>query len=458
MSRLARIDRVQPQPAVQVGRPHRDGGAAVAALLSFLVPGLGQAYNRQMALAWMLALPVLVLAIGAVILVLLADVDILSHLLDIRFLVALIVLDVALLGWRAVAIVQAYAARRPSHRRGAATYITAALLLLAVVMHVVPALYAAKAIDTLNSVALGGGDAGFRGTSGSVSGGRNTLPGPSTHPDVVDGARVNFLLVGVDSGFDRPHALTDTMLVVSVDPDGTSAMISVPRDLFGAPLPDGTTWDEKLNMLMSAADQDPERFPQGGVETLKAVIGDLLGIEIHYFAAINMTGFKEAVDAIGGVDITVDTAIADPLYSEDGFQEPGFYVEPGQYHMDGPFALAYVRSRHGPGDDDFTRADRQQELLTAIRNKLTAGNLLVSLPGLLDAVKNTISTDIPSSRLPSLARAVQEADVERLQRAVIQPPLVVPEEHPIAGYILRPDFEAILDLADELLADEGGGT
>jgi LCP family protein required for cell wall assembly len=264
--------------------------------------------------------------------------------------------------------------------------------------------------------------------------------------------------VGVDSGFDRTWALTDTMLVVSVDADGTSAMISIPRDLYGVPLPDGTPYEAKLNQLMSEADADPERFPAGGVGTLKEVIGDLLGIPIHYFAAINLTGFKEAVDAIDGVDITVTRAIADPLYSEDGFQEPGFYVDPGRYHMDGAFALAYVRSRHGPGDSDFTRAERQQELLTAIRDKLTAGNLVVSLPGLLDAVKNTISTDIPSARIPSLARAVQEDDVSSLQRAVIQPPLVVPEEHPVAGYILRPDFEAILDLADDLLAGEREGT
>jgi polyisoprenyl-teichoic acid--peptidoglycan teichoic acid transferase len=324
-------------------------------------------------------------------------------------------------------------------------------------MHAVPAVYAVKAIDTLNSVALGGGDAGYRGPAGSLSGGRNVLPPPSVHPEVVEGERVNFLLVGVDSGFDRPHALTDTMLVVSVDPDGASAMISIPRDLFGAPLPDGTTYDQKLNMLMSEAEGDPERFPAGGVGTLKEVVGDILGLEIHYFAAVNLIGFKAAVDAIGGVDITVERAIADPVYSEDGFLEPGFYIEPGTYHMDGAFALAYVRSRHGPGDSDFTRAERQQQLLTTIREKLTAGNLVGALPALLDVVKNTISTDIPSARIPSLARAVQEADMTQLERTVIQPPLVMVDQDPIAGYILRPDLDAIRELTETLLAGETTG-
>jgi LCP family protein required for cell wall assembly len=457
LSRVAPIDRPHPQPAVVAERPHPDAGAAIAPLLSFLLPGLGQAYNRQTMLAWLLALPVVVIAIGAAIVFLFPDFDILSNLLDIRFLVALIVLDVALLAWRAVAIIQAYAARRGSRPTRVPIAITVGLLVIAVGMHAVPAFYAVKAIDTLNSVALGGGDAGYRGPAGSVTGGRNVLPPPSVHPEVVDGERVNFLLVGVDSGFNRPHALTDTMLVVSIDADGTSAMISVPRDLYGAPLPDGTPYDQKLNMLMSEADGDPERFPSGGVGTLKAVVGDLLGIEIHYFAAVNLTGFKDAVDAIGGVDITVERAIADPVYSEDGELEPGFYVEPGTYHMDGPFALAYVRSRHGAGDSDFTRAERQQELLTAIRDKL-AGNLVGSLSALLDVVKNTISTDIPSARMPSLARAVQQADMTQLERTVIQPPLVSVDEDPVAGYILRPDLDAIRNLMQELLAAETDGT
>jgi LCP family protein required for cell wall assembly len=457
LSRVAPIDRAHPQPAVLVERTRPDAGAAIAPLLSFVVPGLGQAYNRQMLLASMLALPVVIIAIGAAVVLLLLDVDVISYLLDIRVLVALIVLDVALLGWRAVAIIQAYAARRGSQRRRTPIAITAGLLLIAVAMHTVPAIYAAKAIDTLNAVALGGGDAGYRGPAGSISGGRNVLPPPSVHPEVVEGERVNFLLVGVDSGFDRPHALTDTMLVVSIDPDGTSAMISIPRDLYGAPLPDGTTYDQKLNMLMSEADGNPDRFPSGGVGTLKEVVGDILGIEIHYFAAVNLIGFKDAVDAIGGVDITVERAIADPVYSEDGELEPGFYIEPGTYHMDGPFALAYVRSRHGPGDTDFTRADRQQQLLTTIREKL-AGNLVGSLPALLDVVKNTISTDIPSARIPSLARAIQQADMTQLERTVIQPPLVSVDEDPIAGYILRPDLDAIRELTDELLAAESDGT
>ena len=452
LSRVARIDRAHSPPAALVGRPHPDARAAVAALLSFVVPGLGQAYNRQIVLAWVLALPVIVLGVVAAVVFVLPDVDVLSHLLDIRFLVALIVLDVALLGWRAVAIVQAYAARRVTRRRSAPAYITAGLVVIAIVMHAVPVLYAAKAIDTLNAVALGGDGGGFGERPAPGLGDRSEpLPVPSDHPEVAGGERFTFLLVGVDSGFNRDWALTDTMLVVSIDPDGTSAMISVPRDLYGVRLPDGRVYEDKLNSLLSVADSNPDQYPLGGAKTLKETIGDFLGIEIHYFAALNLIGFKQAIDAVGGVDITVTRAIADPVYSEDGIEGPGFYLDAGQYHMDGKLALAYVRSRHGPGDSDFTRAERQQEVLAAVQQKLTAGNLLVALPGLLDAVRNTIATDVPSSRIPMLADAVQAADMSRLERVIIQPPLVTPEEIAVHGYVLHPDVKAIRALVDDIL-------
>jgi LCP family protein required for cell wall assembly len=454
LSRVARIDRARSPSAALVGRPQRDLRAAVAALLSFVVPGLGQAYNRQMLLAWVLAVPVLVLAIAAAIVFVLPEVDVLSHLLDIRFLVALIVLDLALLGWRAIAIVQAYAARRVSPRRSAPTYITAVLVVIAIVMHAVPVLYAAKAIDTLNAVALGGDGGGFGSRPVPGFGDRaDPLTPPSDEPETTIGERVTFLLVGVDSGFDRDWALTDSMLVVSIDPDGTSAMISVPRDLYGVPLPDGTIYYEKLNSLLTVADRNPDGFPLGGAATLKDTIGDLLGTRIHYFAALNLTGFKQAIDAIGGVDITVTRAIADPVYSEDGIEGPGFYLDAGRYHMDGSLALAYVRSRHGPGDSDFTRAERQQEVLAAVQEKLTAGNLLVALPGLLDAVRNTIATDVPSSRIPQLADAIEAADMSRLERLVIQPPLVTAEEIPVTGYVLHPDVAAIRELVADIIGE-----
>jgi anionic cell wall polymer biosynthesis LytR-Cps2A-Psr (LCP) family protein len=180
----------------------------------------------------------------------------------------------------------------------------------------------------------------------------------------------------------------------------------------------------------------------------------MLGIKIHYFAAVNLFGFKQAVDAIGGVDITVERAINDPTYRDELGNKTGFYLPAGRYHMDGHVALAYVRSRKGVGDNDFTRAGRQQELLTALRQKLTAGNLMLALPGLLDAVKNTIATDIPSSQFSALAQAIQDSDVSHLRRIVLQPPThMTADPNSSAGYILVPNFDAIRQVGADVLAN-----
>ncbi|HYM53711.1 MAG TPA: LCP family protein [Candidatus Dormibacteraeota bacterium] len=429
-----------------------DNHASLAAFLSFLFPGLGQAYNGESTLAWMLATPVILLVAVVALALGAASSGVLSQLLDTSFLVGLIVLDLAFLFWRMIAIAQAHARRERLTARRWTTWLTGVLLVATLGMHVLPAYYAAKAIDTINAVALGG--SGGRG--GANPGGQRPadLPEPSNQPNVVGGERVNVLLVGVDAGPGRSTELTDTMLVVSLDPiGGRSAMISIPRDLYGVPLPDGRIYNAKLNSLMALANTRPAEFPLGGVGTLKATIGELLGVRIHYFAAINLVGFMQAIDSVGGVDVTVTQAIDDPFYNDEiTGRRVGFHLPVGTHRMDGRLALAFVRSRRGVGNNDFTRADRQQQLLTALREKLTAGNLLLSLPGLLDAVKNTIATDVPSGRISELAQAVQDADMSQLRRIVLQPPdYMTADPFSAAGYILIPDLEAIRAIGEELL-------
>ena len=438
-------------PAQRYGPPPSGPRASLAAFLSFLFPGLGQAYNGEAGLALLLAAPVVIL-IGLIgLVVALGWSQVLTRLFDFRFLIGLIVMDAVLLAWRLIAVMQAHGHWARPRFRSRATWVTGLVVAVTLAMHVVPAYYAVKAIDTLDTVALGGQGSDFHDSFGFGSG------EPSGQPDVGGGERVNILLVGVDSAPSRTTQLTDTMLVVSLDPRGTdSAMVSIPRDLYGVPLPDGTPYNRKLNTLMVYAAAHPDDFPLGGVGTLKATIGKLLGVPIHYFAAINMFGFKQTVDSIGGVDITVTRAISDPTYWDEYDHLTGFYLKPGTYHMNGHTALAFVRSRKGAGDNDFTRADRQQQLLTAVRDKLTAGNLLLALPGLLDAVKNTIATDVPSGRLAELAAAVQGADMSQMQRIVLQPPeFMHADPHSSAGYILIPDLDAIRAIGEQLL---GGGT
>jgi LCP family protein required for cell wall assembly len=424
-----------------------DPRSAAAALLSFLFPGFGQAYNRQYLLAGLLAAPVVLLVIvGA--LAVLGQGSFLSRLLDTGILIGLIVLDVALLGWRLVAILQAHGSRSPFTFRTWPTWLTGVLVMLTLAMHAVPAYYATKAIDTLESVSLEGGGGLFDRREGRDV----TISPPSFQPEVQRGERVTVLLVGMDYAPGRTTHLTDTMLVATLD-SATSegAMVSVPRDLYGVPLPDGTLYNAKLNSLMSVAGADPANYPLGGPGTLKAAIGELLGTRIHYFAAIDLAGLRDVIDTVGGIDVTVDRTVNDPLFQDPFTNTTGFYLEAGFHHMDGATALAYVRSRMGEGDSDFTRAERQQQVLTAIAEKLTSGNLLVTLPGLLDAIRDNLATDIPSARISELAAEGQDADLNGLDRVVLAPPqYVTPEPFSAAGYILHPELDAIRRLADRI--------
>ena len=419
----------------------------MAAFLSFIFPGFGQAYNGQYLLAGVLALPVVLTAVVLLIAVL-GSGSFLSRLLDARVLVALIVLDAALLGWRLVAIVQAHGERSRLTFSGWPTWLTAGLVLVTLGMHALPAYYATKAIDTLGAVALEGGGALFDDRQGRDI----IVTEPTYQPEVSRGDRVTVLLIGIDYAPGRTTHLTDTMLVATLDSaTGEGAMISVPRDLYGVPLPDGRTYNAKLNSLMITASNDPDAYPLGGPGTLKAAIGELLGTRIHYFAAIDLDGLRQVIDTIGGIDLTVARAVNDPLFHDPFTNQTGFYLPAGEHHLDGPTALAYVRSRMGEGDNDFTRAERQQQVLTAIAAKLTGGNLLVTLPGLLDAIRDNMATDIPSDRIPDLAAEGQEAELGALERHVLMPPeYVTPEPFSAAGYILHPDLEAIRDLAERV--------
>lgn len=433
---------------------HADPRSAVAAALSFLFPGGGQAYNGQWALAWLLAAPVLLLVASAILVASVGGAGMLGRLLDARILIALIVLDLALLGWRLVAIVQAHSARSSLGRAGWPVWVTGVLVLVTILMHALPAYYAAKAIDTIGAVAFEGGGQLFDDADDDTA--DIVVSRPTFEPEVSRGERVTVLLVGIDYAPGRTTQLTDTMLVATFDAaTGEGALISVPRDLYGVPLGDGREWNAKLNSLMVGAAADPENFPLGGPGTLKAAIGELLGTRIHYFAAIDLLGLRQVIDTVGGVDITVERAVADPAFSDPfGVIVGGFYIEAGRHHLDGATALAYVRSRMGAGDSDFTRAARQQQVLTAIADKLTAGNILVTLPGLLDAVRDNVATDIPEARISELAVAGQKVELSRLERVVLEPPTyVTPDPDSAAGYILYPQLDAIRDLGETIFGD-----
>ena len=414
-------------------------------MLSALVPGLGQAYNGRRRLALWLFVPFAIVAALAVLAVwALPGPRLLATVIAPGTLDALLALNLVVLGWRLVAAGQAFFDTRFELRPGPVALAGLAVVALATVAPHVAGQYVGGLAKSTFAEVFDGAVLGARSDTERV---------PA--PGVSD--RLNVLLVGIDAGKGRDHALTDSLIVVSVDPVGKSvSMASLPRDLVNVPLGDGRTFAPKLNSLLSYATAHPKDFPAGGMRTLENAVGALLGIPIHYYATIDLNGFIRMVDAVGGVDIDVKTALDDPKYRGFGVKH-GWSIGVGLNHFNGIDALAYARVRRSTGQTDFTRQARQQEILMALRAKVLKGGALLSLPSLLDAVGDTISTDFPADRLPDLAVLAGEIPAKRIVRVVVRYPLVHPARpgENQYGAVQLPDTDRIAAMAAGLFPAPG---
>ena len=427
---------------------HRTAAAGASAI----IPGLGQLINGRRRLAQWFALPALiVLAVAILLIATKSPARLFASIVSPTAMGMLLTLNVIVLIWRLASVVQAFFDGRYHGRSGRAGAIGLAVILVAVVVpHGVANAWGTTAQATFAQI--------FQGEDPRSGPGQQVAA--AEHGPGVD-ERLNMLVVGIDKTPWRTATLTDSMMVLSIDPVGeTVTMVSLPRDLVRVPLGNGNVFGPKLNSLMSYADRHPDEFPQGGIRALEDAVGALLGIRIHYYAKIDFYGFVKIVDAVGGVDINVKKAFYDETYDGLGVNKPnvhGWGVEAGWNHFNGWEALAYSRARKADGESDFTRAGRQQEVLIAIRDKvMTGGNLLTQLPGLLVALGSLVTTDLPTNRLPDLAAIADEMDKGAIYRAVLKKPLInTGGIDPVYGSIQVPDIEAIQAVAKTLFPPPG---
>lgn len=280
----------------------------------------------------------------------------------------------------------------------------------------------------------------------------------------VDG-RYNILLLGGDAGADRDGLRPDSITVVSIEADsGRATMIGVPRDLQQVPFPAdsplvGSDYDENgtgvydcgsdcqisfLYPRVEAYDQDlyPNAEAEGsnaGIEATKDAVEGALGITIQYYVLIDMQGFAQLIDALGGVDIDVTERL--PIGGDENLEQVEGWIEPGLQHMDGTTALWYARSRHSTSDYD--RMGRQRELQTAILTQFQPANVLSKFQGIASAGADVVKTDVPQSTLAyflDLAMKTKDLPIDNLE---LVPPEVDPED---------PDWAAVQQsVADRLV-------
>jgi LCP family protein required for cell wall assembly len=416
------------RPAVSIdtrgGRRLRSPG--IAAFLSFLWPGLGQWYAGARRTGLVFALPVLIVAVVVASWVMQGPESLVIQMLSPGTALTIVVLLGLLAVWRIVSMVDVASSigGRNVWRRPRVSASVALMVAVVLVSHAAAANLAWSFYEAGSKIFTTGADVSTTPPPAS-SDNANTLPiaTPVATPATAQ-SRINILFVGIDSSEIRTHALTDTLMIVSVDPaNGTAAMISFPRDIADFPLWTGGTYHGKINALMTDAEKHPDRFPDGGITTLSKEIGYLLGVPIHYYAAINLDGFEAMINRVGGVTIMNATAIDDPNYG--GWKQPGrigFHLAVGKQTLDGETALAYVRSRKGAGNNDFERARRQQQLLIALEHKLTDPAMIPKLPALLDDATRTITTSFPPDRLSEMLAIGRSIDDSKIVRKVLGPP------------------------------------
>jgi len=266
-------------------------------------------------------------------------------------------------------------------------------------------------------------------------------------PDWDKKDRINVLLLGVDrrDAGDVPRA--DTIIVVTIDPlTKDVGMLSIPRDLLVIIPGYG---QEKINAA----------YPLGmsssltGPGLLRATIEYNFGIPIHYYAEVDFEGFVRIVDTLGGVVVDVPAPIKDDEYPGEDYNYTRIYFAPGLQHMDGRTALRYVRTRHD--DNDFSRGYRQQQVLRALREQGLRLDLLRKAPQLVDALADTVRTDLSPQQVLALAKLGSEIPRERIRSFTLLEATTSYWE-PGQPFYLIPNWPAIQAILDEMFPPREG--
>jgi LCP family protein required for cell wall assembly len=278
---------------------------------------------------------------------------------------------------------------------------------------------------------------------------------PSTNP--WDGAgRVTILVMGLDYrdwSADEGPSRSDTMILLTLDPlSKTAGMLSIPRDMWVS-IPGFQ--HGKINTAYYLG--DAHQLPGGGPALAVKTVEQFLGVPINYYAQIDFGAFVRFIDEIGGVKIDVPEQITIDLLGS-GFEtkkklKPGIQVLPGEW------ALAYARARYTEGGD-FDRAQRQQQVIMAIRNQILSFDLLPTLmtkaPVLYKELASGINTNLSLDEVIKLALLAVDISDEDIQRGIIDESNVLFGNSPDGLSILIPIPDDIHLLRDQIFAASDG--
>ena len=261
---------------------------------------------------------------------------------------------------------------------------------------------------------------------------------------------INIILLGGDDELTEDQFVrTDTMIIVSLNTEtGTVSMINLPRDLF-IYIPSGKMG--RLNTAFGIGINIGWQ-PGGGFGLLRQTIFYNFGINVHYYALVNFSGFKSIIDRLGGVDIAVDCTYRDfyPVTrTETGVAEGSAYdwrtLNVGYYTFDGFDALWYARTRRYT--DDLDRGRRQQLLLRAMWRKAQSNGLINTVPAIWGELEEVVDTNLPFNAVLGLLPYLLELDLDRIQNFTFRRMYHTQNwRTPSGEAVLLPVYETVLEL------------
>jgi LCP family protein required for cell wall assembly len=280
-----------------------------------------------------------------------------------------------------------------------------------------------------------------------------TMFGEGSAAEAEDG-RYNMLLLGGDAGAGRWGFRPDSMTVASVDArTGETTLISLPRNMTNFPFAEGSVMDKEfpdgfdadyLNGVATWAADNTELFKGSenpGVDATEAAVEGITGLEIHYWALVNLEGFKDLVDAFGGVTLKVRDRIPVGLPHDSFFR----YIEPGTRRLDGTETLWFARARYG--SDDYSRMARQKCVMGAMLHQVSPQTALRNFGQIAQASSDMVSTSIPRGEAARFVQLALMAREQKISTLSLVPPLVNTAD---------PDIDLIHEKVQESLAGTDG--
>mgnify|MGYP000972969820 FL=1 len=246
--------------------------------------------------------------------------------------------------------------------------------------------------------------------------------------------RYNILLLGVDAAADREGLRPDSINVASIDAEsGRTVVFGLPRNLVGVPFPsssplaklypDGFRCGEEcmLNGVYALGQEHADLYPgrEAGLTAMKEAVSETLGLELNYYAMVDLAGFQKLVDAMGGINLDIGKrvpvgGVGSEVY---GWIEPGTDV-----HLDGYHALWFARSR--ADSDDYERMARQKCVMAAMAKQLDPGTVAARFVDLAEAGSDIVRTDVGTDQLPELVELAIRGKALPIESVNFAPPLI----------------------------------